>query len=155
MRRSGKQAKNLKIKISRVNESAADLPLPAYATPQSSGMDLRAAEDAEIRPGETTMIPTGFRIAIPPGYEGQVRPRSGLAIKHAIGILNSPGTIDSDYRGEVKVLITNFGKQSFRVGRGDRIAQLVISPVTRSAWVEVPDVDRTDRGEGGFGHTGI
>ncbi len=137
-----------------MDAKTADLPLPAYATPGASGMDLRASEDRELLPGETGLIPTGFRIAIPAGYEGQVRPRSGLAVRHNIGILNSPGTVDSDYRGEVKVIITNFGKQPFKIARGDRIAQLVICPVVRSTWIEGPDVDRTSRGEGGFGHTG-
>ena len=146
--------KALRIRISRVAEAGTDIPLPEYATPGSSGMDIRAAEDRTLNPGETVLVPAGFRIAIPAGYEAQVRPRSGLAVNHSIGILNSPGTIDSDYRGEVKVVLSNFGKQAFEIHRGDRIAQLIITPVVRSEWVEVADVDRTSRGEGGFGHTG-
>lgn len=144
------------IRISRIGGSADDIPLPAYATDGSSGMDIHAAvqSDLVVKPGETTLIPTGFKLEIPHGYEGQVRPRSGLAIKHGIGILNTPGTIDSDYRGEVKVILTNFGKNDFVIKRRDRIAQLVIVPVVRAMWHEVPDVDETSRGTGGFGHTG-
>ena len=119
-------------------------------------MDIHAAvsRDETIRPGETAVIPSGFQIEVPAGCEAQVRPRSGLAAKHGIGILNSPGTIDSDYRGEVKVILTNFGKENFTVHRGDRIAQLVIAPVVHAAWEEVPAVEATERGPGGFGHTG-
>lgn len=133
-----------------------DIPLPVYATEGSSGMDIHAAvlADTTILPGETTLIPSGFNIEVPSGFEAQVRPRSGLAVKHSVGVLNSPGTIDSDYRGEVKVILTNFGKQDFIVRRGDRIAQLVIAPVVRAEWVEVSDVAETKRGAGGFGHTG-
>ncbi len=139
-----------------MNDSVADLPLPAYATEGSSGMDLCAAVEGEyvIPAGETVLVPTGFRMEIPRGYEGQVRPRSGLAVKHRIGVLNAPGTIDADYRGEVKVILTNFGKEDFVVRRGERIAQLVIAPVTRAVWDEVTDLDDTKRGTGGFGHTG-
>ena len=119
-------------------------------------MDIHAAvvEDQVIRGGETALVPSGFMLEIPAGFEAQVRPRSGLAIKHQIGVLNSPGTIDSDYRGEVKVILTNFGRTDFHVRRGDRIAQLVLMPVARAAWQEVGGVDETDRGAGGFGHTG-
>ncbi len=119
-------------------------------------MDIHAAVENEqtIKAGETVLIPSGFQIEVPQGYEAQVRPRSGLAIKHSIGIMNSPGTIDSDYRGEVKVIFTNFGKQDFVVRRGDRIAQLVIAPVVRAVWEEVKNIDETTRGAGGFGHTG-
>jgi dUTP pyrophosphatase len=119
-------------------------------------MDIYAAVETEtvIPPGETALIPTGFSIELPPGFEGQVRPRSGLAIKHGIGILNAPGTIDSDYRGEVKVILSNFGKQPFTIRRGDRIAQLVIASFSRVEWVEVERLESTDRGAGGFGHTG-
>lgn len=119
-------------------------------------MDLCAAVEGEyvIPAGETVLVPTGFRMEIPRGYEGQVRPRSGLAVKHRIGVLNAPGTIDADYRGEVKVILTNFGKEDFVVRRGERIAQLVIAPVTRAVWDEVTDLDDTKRGTGGFGHTG-
>jgi len=134
----------------------SDIPLPAYATDGSSGMDIYAAVENEtiVKPGETVLIPSGFHIEVPKGYDAQVRPRSGLAIKHGIGILNSPGTIDSDYRGEVKIILTNFGKEDFIVRRSDRIAQLVISPVVRAEWVEVKEVEQTSRGPGGFGHTG-
>jgi dUTP pyrophosphatase len=119
-------------------------------------MDLHACISGlqVLEPGEVSLIPTGFSIEIPAGYEGQVRPRSGLAVKHGIGILNSPGTIDSDYRGEVKVILTNFGKREFLIRRGDRIAQLVIMPVVRASWEEVPAIEQTSRGSGGFGHTG-
>ncbi len=119
-------------------------------------MDICAAVEAEyvLKPGETALIPSGFAIALPEGYEAQVRPRSGLAVKHQVGILNSPGTIDADYRGEVKVILTNFGKQDFVVKRGDRIAQLVIAPYTRAVWEESESLEDTKRGAGGFGHTG-
>jgi dUTP pyrophosphatase len=120
-------------------------------------MDLIAAVDSEviIKPSETVLVPTALRIELPEGFEAQVRPRSGLAIKHQIGILNSPGTIDSDYRGEVKVIMTNFGKQPFAVCRGDRIAQMVIHRYARVEWVEVESLEETARGRGGFGHTGV
>lgn len=120
-------------------------------------MDLHAAVEVDIvlKPFETILVPTGFQIEIPPGYEGQVRPRSGLAIKHNIGILNSPGTIDADYRGEVKIILTNFGKNDFVIKRGDRVAQLIISPVTRIVWEETDAVNETRRGSGGFGHSGV
>ncbi len=144
------------IRISRIDPERTDIPLPAYATQGSSGMDLHAAVVGEIviKPGETVLIPTGFQIEIPKGFEAQVRPRSGLAIKSGIGVLNSPGTIDSDYRGEVKVIITNFGQTAFTVHRGDRIAQIVFAPVVRANWEEVSSVKQTPRGAGGFGHTG-
>src|SRR5262249_25232250 len=117
-------------------------------------MDIRAAEDKVIPPSATGLIASGFQVEIPPGFEGQVRPRSGLAIKHQVGILNSPGTIDADYRGEVKVILTNFGAKDFVIRKGDRIAQLVIAPVVRAPLVEVDELGATNRGEGGFGHTG-
>jgi len=119
-------------------------------------MDVCAAveEDVQIQPGETALIPAGFSIELPSGYEAQVRPRSGLAVKHQVGILNSPGTIDSDYRGEVKIILTNFGKNAFTVKRGDRIAQMVISSYTKIVWNEVGSLNETVRGAGGFGHTG-
>ncbi len=119
-------------------------------------MDLRAVIDAPLAvdPGATVLVPCGFRIAIPPGYEGQVRPRSGLAAKHGIGVLNAPGTIDADYRGELKVILTNFGSSVFIINRGDRIAQLVVAPVVTARLVETADLDDTTRGSGGFGHTG-
>lgn len=134
-----------------------DLPLPAYATEGSAGMDVCAAVDSEttIQPGETALIPAGICIELPIGFEAQIRPRSGLALKHSVGILNAPGTIDSDYRGEVKILLTNFGKKDFVVKRGDRIAQMIIGRYTRIEWSEVGGLGETVRGEGGFGHTGI
>lgn len=143
-------------RIARVSEEYVDVPLPTYATPGSAGMDICAAvgESLVVHPGETVLVPTGFRIELHPGYEAQVRPRSGLAINHSIGILNAPGTIDSDYRGEVKIILTNFGKEDFTIHRCDRIAQLVIAPYVRAKWKEVPEVNATQRGEGGFGHTG-
>ena len=140
----------VKIRIKR-NEGAL---LPSYATEGSSGMDLCAVEDAVVEPSTTKLIPTGCFIEVPFGYEAQVRPRSGLAVKHSIGILNSPGTIDSDYRGEIKVVLTNFGREDFSVRKGDRIAQLVIAPVVRAEWEEVDALQETVRGHGGFGHTG-
>lgn len=120
-------------------------------------MDLCSAVDnpVQLLPSETKLIPTGFSIELPPGFEAQIRPRSGLALKHQVGILNSPGTIDSDYRGEVKILLTNFGKEPFTVSRGDRIAQMVIHRYARVEWQQVEQVNKTTRGAGGFGHTGI
>lgn len=120
-------------------------------------MDVCAAVDdsMEIKPGETVLIPTGFVLELPDGYEAQVRPRSGLAIRHQIGILNSPGTIDSDYRGELKILLTNFGSVPYRVKRGDRIAQLIVGPYVRVRWEESTQLGTTARGPGGFGHTGV
>jgi dUTP pyrophosphatase len=146
----------IKIRIAPVNQNTNDIPLPAYATDGSSGMDIRAAVDDEviIPPNQTMLIPTGFYIEVPNGYEAQVRPRSGLAIKYGISVLNTPGTIDADYRGEIKVILTNFGKDNFVIKRGDRIAQLVIAPVIQAEWEEVPTLDETLRGAGGFGHTG-
>jgi dUTP pyrophosphatase len=136
---------------------AADLPLPAYATAHSAGLDLLAAVDAplDIAPGARALVPTGIAIALPDGYEAQVRPRSGLALHHGIGVLNSPGTIDADYRGEVAVILINCGTSPFRIERGARIAQLVIAPVTRVVWHEVGDLAASPRGEGGFGSTGL
>jgi dUTP pyrophosphatase len=135
-----------------------DLPLPAYETAGAAGMDLRAAieEDAPIvlRPGARFAVPTGLAFALPDGFEGQVRPRSGLAARHGVTQVNTPGTIDADYRGEVKVILINLGQEDFIIRRGDRVAQLVIAPVTRAAWLEVESLDETARGEGGFGSTG-
>lgn len=132
------------------------LPLPAYQTTGSAGMDLYAAieTDATIAPGSRHFIPCGFALAIPPGYEGQVRSRSGLALKHGLAVLNSPGTIDSDYRGELAVLLINHGDVPFVVSRGMRVAQLVISRVEQASWTEVAELPDTARGEGGYGHTG-
>jgi dUTP pyrophosphatase len=134
-----------------------DLPLPAYESTAAAGMDLRAAVAADLTliPGARALIPTGIAIALPPGYEGQVRPRSGLAMRHGITGLNSPGTIDSDYRGEIQVLLVNHGSAPFTVSRGMRIAQLVIAPVTRAQWAEVAELPASARGAGGFGSTGF
>ena len=131
-----------------------DLPLPAYATPGAAGMDVVAAEALTLAPGARHAVATGFAIAIPPGYEVQVRPRSGLALKHGITCLNTPGTIDSDYRGEVQVILANLGSEPFVIGRGDRIAQLVPAAVQRATLREVDSLDETMRGAGGFGSTG-
>ncbi|MFO0660586.1 MAG: dUTP diphosphatase [Polyangiaceae bacterium] len=135
---------------------ARALPLPAYETAGAAGLDLRAAirHSIEIRPGARAMIPTGIAIALPAGHEAQVRPRSGLAWKHGITVLNTPGTVDEDYRGELRVVLINLGDQSFTVNRGDRIAQLVVAPVTRITWALVESLDSTARGEGGYGSTG-
>jgi dUTP pyrophosphatase len=130
------------------------LALPAYATAGAAGMDVLAAEDATIAPGARHAVATGLALAIPAGYEIQVRPRSGLALKHGISVPNTPGTIDSDYRGELKVILINHGAQAFAVRRGDRIAQLVLAPVVRAVWSEVAALDATERGTGGFGSTG-
>jgi dUTP pyrophosphatase len=134
----------------------AGLPLPDYATAGSAGADLRAAVDGDfwIAPGERRLVPTGFRVAIPAGFEGQVRPRSGLALRWGVTLPNTPGTIDSDYRGELQVLLVNLGERPFRVRRGDRVAQLVIAPVVTARFVETASLDSTVRGDGGFGSTG-
>ena len=136
----------------------ADLPLPAYETAQAAGMDLRAAvpedEPFVLHPGSRHAVPTGYAFALPPGYEAQVRPRSGLALKSGITCLNTPGTIDADYRGEVKVILVNLGAEDFTIRRGDRIAQLVIAPVVQARWAEVESLDATARGAGGLGWTG-
>ena len=144
------------VKIKRL-ENNSDLPLPGYETAGSSGMDIRASvkEPVLIEPGEIRLIPTGLAVSIPPGYEGQIRPRSGLALKHGIGMVNSPGTIDSDYRGEIGIIVINWGKKPFKIGRGDRIAQMIISKVYAAEIMEVHDLDSTTRGEGGFGHSGV
>jgi dUTP pyrophosphatase len=130
------------------------LELPAYATAGAAGMDVLAAEDAVLPPGGRHAIPTGLAVAVPDGYELQVRPRSGLALKHGISLPNTPGTIDSDYRGELKIILINLGDRAFEVRRGDRIAQLVLAPVVRATWLKVDELDETHRGEGGFGSTG-
>jgi dUTP pyrophosphatase len=130
------------------------LPLPAYATPGAAGMDVVAAEDVTLAPGARHAVATGFAVAIPPGYEIQVRPRSGLALKHGISVPNAPGTIDCDYRGELKVILINHANEAFAIARGDRVAQLVLAPVTQAAWDEVAELDETARGAGGFGSTG-
>lgn len=136
---------------------AADLPLPEYATAQSAAVDLLAAvtEDVVLAPGARTLIPTGLAIALPDGYEAQVRPRSGLALKNGITLLNTPGTIDADYRGEIGIILTNLGEEDFTVERGMRIAQMLIAPVTRLTWNAVSSLDKSERGSGGFGSTGV
>lgn len=135
------------------------LELPRYETPGSAGMDLRAAlpEDAPVTlaPGQWQLIPTGLAIALPEGYEAQIRPRSGLAAKHAISCVNTPGTVDSDYRGEIRVNLINHGREPFTIQRGERIAQMIIAPVIQAVWDEVDSLDETERGSGGFGSTGV
>ncbi|MEW6076512.1 MAG: dUTP diphosphatase [Thermodesulfobacteriota bacterium] len=146
------------VKFIRVRpETDGDIALPEYMTPHASGMDLRAAvaEDLAIAAGAVALIPTGFAVELPVGFEAQVRPRSGLAIRHAIGIVNAPGTIDADYRGEIKVALINFGKNPYTVRRGDRIAQMVIQSVCSPTIMLVEALSSTSRGEGGFGHTGF
>ena len=137
---------------------AEGLDIPHYATPASAGMDLRAAVPEEepmvIEPGQVVMVPTGLQIALPVGFEAQVRPRSGLAARHAITVLNSPGTIDSDYRGECKVLLINHGQEAFTITRGERVAQMVVARHSRVEWSEQETLDDTERGAGGFGSTG-
>jgi dUTP pyrophosphatase len=145
----------VRVRLER-REGGEGLALPTAATAGSAGFDLPAAIEAELvlEPGERHLVPTGFAVAIPPGYEGQVRPRSGLALRHAIVLPNSPGTIDSDYRGEVKVILMNAGSEPFTLRRGDRVAQLVIAPVVAVEWQEVEQLEGTERGAGGFGHSG-
>ncbi len=134
-----------------------DIPLPRYMSPNAAGMDLYAAvkEDATLKPGEIKLIPTGITIALPPGFEAQIRPRSGLAIKHGISIPNTPGTIDADYRGEVRIILINLGENPFIVKRGDRIAQMIINKVYQAHLELSTELSSTERNEGGFGHTGI
>jgi dUTP pyrophosphatase len=136
---------------------AGGLDLPAYATPQSAGLDLQAAVEAPVTLacGERRLIPTGLAIAVPAGYEAQVRPRSGLALKHGVTVLNAPGTIDADYRGEVGVILVNLGEDPFTVSRGDRVAQLVVAPCQQIAWHPVESLEASERGAGGFGSTGV
>ena len=146
---------SIAVRITRLTHGA-DLPLPAYETEGSAGMDLRAAVDAPVTlgPMERTAVPTGLSIALPQGYEAQVRARSGLAFRSGIACVNAPGTVDSDYRGEIKVILVNLGQEPVTFERGDRIAQLVVAPVGRVAWEEVEGLDETARGAGGFGSTG-
>ena len=146
-------AKPITVRVRRL-PSAMGLDLPAYATEGAAGMDVLSAETVNIAPGRRYAVATGLAVAIPAGYEIQVRPRSGLALKHGITVPNTPGTIDSDYRGELKVILINHGEDTFAIARGDRIAQLVVAPVTQGVWQEVEDLDDTDRGSGGFGSTG-
>lgn len=131
-----------------------DLPLPAYATQGAAGMDVVASEDVALSPGGRHAVATGLALAIPPGFEIQVRPRSGLALKHGVTVPNTPGTIDSDYRGELKIIMINLGDTPFVIRRGDRVAQLVLAPVVQASWLEVDHLDETERGTGGFGSTG-
>ncbi|MGD8228813.1 MAG: dUTP diphosphatase [Desulfobacteraceae bacterium] len=144
------------IKIKRLGHMS-DLPLPSYESEGSSGMDLRASvkEPVLLHPGEISLIPTGLAVSVPRGYEAQIRPRSGLALKHGIGIVNSPGTIDSDYRGEIGIIVINWGQRPFTIRRGDRIAQMIITKVCQAHFIEVDLLDSTGRGEGGFGHSGV
>ena len=147
----------VKVKIKRVRGNQdQEIPLPRYMTEHSAGMDLFAAVDEEVilEPGERKLIPTGIALSIPEGCEGQVRPRSGLALRNGVTLVNTPGTIDADFRGEIGVLLINFGQKSFKIKRGERIAQLVIAPVCRAVLESVEELDATPRNEGGFGHTG-
>jgi len=152
----GQQRLSPIIKIKRL-ANGAGIDLPAYATSGAAGMDICAANDADImlEAGQRCAVPTGFAMAIPDGFEAQIRPRSGLALKHGISIANAPGTIDSDYRGEIAVIIINLGSAPFTIARGMRIAQMVIAPVTRGQFTEVAELDDSDRGVGGFGSTGV
>ncbi len=143
----------IKVRIKRLPHGR-DLDLPAYATDGAAGMDVVAAETVTLKPGQRHAVATGLAVAIPEGYEIQVRPRSGLALKHGISVPNTPGTIDSDYRGELKVIMINHGTDDFPIACGDRIAQLVLAPVTQAEWDEVEELDDTARGSGGFGSTG-
>jgi dUTP pyrophosphatase len=143
----------VKVSVLRLPHGA-DLPLPSYATAGSAGLDLRAAEALTLKPGQRALVATGIAIALPPSHEAQVRPRSGLAVKHGVTVLNSPGTIDSDYRGEIKVPLINHGSEDFVIARGDRIAQMVIARVEQVELAEVTSLDGTARGSGGFGSSG-
>jgi dUTP pyrophosphatase len=145
----------VRIAVTRAPEGHG-LPLPGYATAGAAGMDLHAAVESDLilQPGERALVSTGLRIALPTGYEAQVRPRSGLAIRHGISMVNTPGTIDDDFRGVLSVILINHGQEPFRVRRGDRIAQMVVAPVIRAVWDEVEELPDTERGDGGFGHTG-
>lgn len=146
----------MRIPLRRVGDTA-DLPLPRYMSAGAAGMDLYAAVEKEeqLLPGERKMIPTGIAVALPRGCEAQIRPRSGLAMNHGVTLLNSPGTIDADYRGEIGLIMINMGSEPFLVQRGDRVAQMVIHQVVRAVWTEEVDLDATARGDGGFGHTGL
>lgn len=148
--------KRIRIALKR-EAHAEDLPLPSVTTPGSAGVDLRAAvtEPLVLKPGARLAVPTGLRLALPLGFEAQIRPRSGLALRHGILVPNAPGTIDSDFRGEIQVILMNAGEAEFKIQRGDRIAQLVVASVVQPAWEVVADLDETERGDGGFGHTGL
>nr|WP_192895918.1 dUTP diphosphatase [Parerythrobacter lutipelagi] len=143
----------ISVQVKRL-EHGTGLALPQYATAGAAGMDVLSAEDVVLEPGMRHAVATGLAMAIPQGYEIQVRPRSGLALKHGVSVPNTPGTIDSDYRGELKVIMINHGTEPFPIKRGERVAQLVLAPVTLAAWDEVAELDSTERGEGGFGSTG-
>jgi len=146
------------VQITRLHpERDADIPIPRYMTAQAAGMDICAAvtTDTVLAPGAIVLVPTGLAMALPSGYEAQIRPRSGLAVKHGIGIINSPGTIDADYRGEIKIALINLGKDPVTIQRGDRIAQMIINAVCQVRLKVVADLDETDRNSGGFGHTGV
>lgn len=149
-------SEEIKVKFKRIRKEFDNIPIPSYATLGSAGMDVRAAikEMLIIKPMELEMVPTNISVEIPEGYEIQVRPRSGLAAKHTVGILNSPGTIDSDYRGEIKIILMNFGKEAFTINPGDRIAQLILSKVYKAKLIESDNLNDSKRGKGGFGHTG-
>jgi len=142
--------------VKRLREQG-DIALPAYETDGSSGLDLRAAvrEEVTLEPGDIRLIPTGLAVSVPRGWEAQIRPRSGLALKHGVGLVNAPGTIDSDYRGELCLILINWGRTPFTIKTGDRIAQMVITSVARAEMVEVDELDSTERGGGGFGHSGV
>ncbi len=144
------------VDVTRIRAGFDDIPLPEYQTVGSAGLDLPAAVDdpVTLAPGQRALVPTGLAIALPIGYEAQVRPRSGLAVKHGVTVLNSPGTIDSDYRGEVRIALINHGAEPFTIARGERIAQLIVAPVTQIQWRECESLDETERNAGGFGHTG-
>jgi dUTP pyrophosphatase len=150
-------AERLQVEVAAMRVGVHETPAPVYQSLEAAGMDLPAAvaEDVTIAPGQRTLIPTGWAFAIPPGFEGQVRPRSGLALRHGVTVLNTPGTIDADYRGEVKVVLVNFGDDPFTVRRGDRIAQLVIAPVAKVHLRVTTSLEATDRGAGGYGSTGV
>jgi dUTP pyrophosphatase len=147
----------LQVNVRATRVGAVETPVPAYQSVDAAGMDLPAAveDDVTIEPGKRALVPTGWAFAIPPGFEGQVRPRSGLALRHGVTVLNTPGTVDADYRGEVKVVLANFGDQTFVVRRGDRIAQLVVAPVAKVDLQVTTSLDVTDRGADGYGSTGV
>jgi len=144
----------IRVRVRRVGGRGDPLPLPTYATEGSAGLDLRADVDVRLEPGQRALVPTGIALEIPPGYEGQVRPRSGLALRHGLGMVNAPGTIDSDYRGEIGVILINLGNEPVELRRGERIAQLVLARCERAVLEEAEELGPTARGEGGFGHTG-
>jgi dUTP pyrophosphatase len=152
----GDSPDHVTLSVKRLDENK-DMALPSYETDGASGLDLRAAVDGELtlHPGEIRLVPTGLAISLPLGYEAQIRPRSGLALKHGVGMVNTPGTIDSDYRGEIGLVLINWGKAPFVIKRGDRIAQMVVTRVSRAQVLEVDRLETTERGAGGFGHSGV